>query len=391
MQENTPPTLQNQSPTVPVNSPVPARANEFKYPEQKKAPVQFNLTPPKIKPLILVLLIIIFLLGLAIVLWKFVFGENTDFLSKFRAAPSPTPTPTMVVVAPTAMPTSDIKIYKNEKWEFVLTMSDGWFYSDKLTQMNLEELDPRPTPKISKNDVSIFIEKDKEQKFIDAIKKSTGLGSGVNTIGVNGDVIFMSIGAPYNETFGEIKDEVRKESGREVFTRLATTAQQINSIDVKKAIETSNYEGEFQYAVAYFNLKEKGIVKFYMKYNSGNYQKTIFDQILSTFKFTEKQETFLIKSLAIAFEERTAQKYNTTPSKDFSDIPFYSPMMVVYTKNQKYWLDEFNGLSGKDVQGKISTQCGRIPCNLRGYLTNEFDEATKSGRLQKFVVTGLEK
>lgn len=102
MQEITQPTLQNEAPSARVNQSMPARVNEFKYPEERKAPVQYNLTPSKINPLILVLLIIIFLLGLGIILWKFVFGENVDFLNAFRAAPSPTQT--IVVVTPSIAP-----------------------------------------------------------------------------------------------------------------------------------------------------------------------------------------------------------------------------------------------------------------------------------------------
>jgi hypothetical protein len=103
MQENTQPVLQNESPNMQVNQSMPVRENAFRYPEQQKAAVQFNLTPPKINPLILILLIIIFLLGLGIILWKFVFGSNVDFLNAFRAAPSPTPT--IVAITPTATPT----------------------------------------------------------------------------------------------------------------------------------------------------------------------------------------------------------------------------------------------------------------------------------------------
>lgn len=81
MQGNVPLAPQNESPNMQASQSVPVRENAFRYPEQKKAAAQFNLAPPKIKPLMLILLIIIFLLGLAIVLWKFVFGSNIDFLT----------------------------------------------------------------------------------------------------------------------------------------------------------------------------------------------------------------------------------------------------------------------------------------------------------------------
>ncbi len=132
MQENIEPAVQNEPLNTQINIPMPAsttsvvRENAFKYPEEQKAPVQFSSNSHKINPLILILFIIIFLLGLGIVLWKFVFGSNVDFLNALRTAPSPT----VAIVPPSATPTNG---------RIVLTPNNIQQYNGKTIQERCEE------------------------------------------------------------------------------------------------------------------------------------------------------------------------------------------------------------------------------------------------------------
>lgn len=257
MQENTPPIPPSEPQLNQVNNPVPERVNAFNYPEQRKTPVQFNLAQHKINPLILILLIVIFLLGLGIILWKFVFNENVEFLNAFRAAPSPTPTTVvaMPTVTPTVNPTVNWKTYNNKTFNYSFRYPSDW----KITTMNNENSETASTLAIN--------------NICDYNKGEICSNIDILSIPAEDYVVSSNLADYFNKNIKQINDKKNLQyevlNGIQTFRISTPVLTQIGFIVNKTA-----------FWITYSEQSKTPISE--LKY------KNIFSQILSTFKFVEK-------------------------------------------------------------------------------------------------------